>query len=754
MSFWFFLALLWLSETTAAPSIRIALCISQLPRTTSDGGRDLNDFEWPWSGVSFFRNDSDIETSLFIYHQLAANLFDSTRVNDILTRVASLNPTRVVVGVAPSREELFQWISPGLNATNMYEFASYGTPQEVHVGVVRGRRSALNEAHLRWRVFQIVRQYESDHQFSFTHVVNLRSELRFWLPPPRLRDLAARPHTLWTQGNNGYGGVNSNFAFMSRSIADSFMAQGLDELSSGKMTAVGRSFVMSQSAEEQVLMSVRAATTPNSHLWSVCHMPTVAALQCCDQAAAAAIGEICSWSGACFASVEVKLEWSERVDKFLSQLDLAHLRVAAGAVGHAKQAGVRGVVGQNFLDPAVWQLLIDGATVSCNAAAGTQMLAADYVVVGSGSGGMSAAEALSRRKQSVIVVEAGSSREEFGRSGVLERIERLRVLPGESGQPLAESLFWDTELQTKLPGQLLKFTAGKFVGGSGVLSSTALAAGTRASFDRWPSGWQFQDVQAELQSMLSTWPHSRQASATLDRLVDNSTGCNVLDAALQVCPHRELRVGAQSGTESGTLARSTLSADRCSVLLTNGAARATLDRLLKRFPNRLCRGDAYNVLLAPRVEKSGSPLKRLQKSIVRRIVWQHDLDAEVITGRPRVQLGAEGAKAVGVLYAIEGATSYSAYVGARRGVVLASGAVGTPGVLFRSGIGQSAEMAVVGIKPVYVQPNLGQFLTDHTRGAIQCALHEPGAFADRLSNLLMIGATMDDRIVLRVESNK
>lgn len=49
-----------------------------------------------------------------------------------------------------------------------------------------------------------------------------------------------------------------------------------------------------------------------------------------------------------------------------------------------------------------------------------------------------------------------------------------------------------------------------------------------------------------------------------------------------------------------------------------------------------------------------------------------------------------------------------------------------------------------------MHPDLGRHVTDHALGTITCPLLNRTAFADRLSALLMVGVTSDDRIALNV----
>ena len=71
----------------------------------------------------------------------------------------------------------------------------------------------------------------------------------------------------------------------------------------------------------------------------------------------------------------------------------------------------------------------------------------------------------------------------------------------------------------------------------------------------------------------------------------------------------------------------------------------------------------------------------------------------------------EGGRAVGV------ETSDGARISARL-VVVSAGAIHTPGVLVRSGVGDATELAALGVEPVAVVPGVGANLSDHPALAI------------------------------------
>jgi choline dehydrogenase len=98
----------------------------------------------------------------------------------------------------------------------------------------------------------------------------------------------------------------------------------------------------------------------------------------------------------------------------------------------------------------------------------------------------------------------------------------------------------------------------------------------------------------------------------------------------------------------------------------------------------------------------------------------------VVRGRsPATRVLFEERRAVGVEYEREGRRQQ---VRGRR-VVLAAGAVFTPALLLRSGIGPEAELARLGVRPVAALPGVGENLIDHT-AVVMWAVPRPGVCTD------------------------
>jgi hypothetical protein len=254
-------------------------------------------------------------------------------------------------------------------------------------------------------------------------------------------------------------------------------------------------------------------------------------------------------------------------------------------------------------------------------------------------------------------------------------------------------------------------------------------------------------VQRDFESLFARWPHRLQESADLRRFTNET--CVQVDELLRLCPSIGLTLTDDVWTQSGVLARATVALDLCAGLLGNDTAR--LAALKYNGGNGWCRADAYNVLVAPLL-RSSEKIRLFANVLVRKVVWSDDVDAELVM-HTRVTSSSRR-RAVGVLVRHAFGTQYdlqTGYVRAVRGVIVACGVLGTPAVLHRSGIGQLAALLQSGIRPAAVLPDVGRHVREHALGTIRCPVRKGVyAFSDRISDLLMVGVTSDDRVAINV----
>jgi choline dehydrogenase-like flavoprotein len=93
----------------------------------------------------------------------------------------------------------------------------------------------------------------------------------------------------------------------------------------------------------------------------------------------------------------------------------------------------------------------------------------------------------------------------------------------------------------------------------------------------------------------------------------------------------------------------------------------------------------------------------------------------VISGRPVDRVKFDGNKAVGIVLAAKGSAEVDTLM-ANREVILAGGALASPGILQRSGVGPSELLGKLGIDVVFDSPEVGQNLQEHRCIMIQWQL--------------------------------
>lgn len=311
----------------------------------------------------------------------------------------------------------------------------------------------------------------------------------------------------------------------------------------------------------------------------------------------------------------------------------------------------------------------------------------DHVVVGAGSAGSVVAAGLADRGSRVLVVEAGPR----------DRDPRIRI-PAAAADLWFGRLDWafDTTPQPGLGGRSDTWPRGRVVGGSSSINAMMHVRGIDADFDAWAeagaTGW---DASA--------------MNAAFRRLEDDERG---------PAPHRgaggPMSVSRQRDPRPLTLAF----LDACEEL---GIPRVedhhvephgcALTMVAQRDGRRWSAADGF---LAPRVGRSGTTLT-------------------LRTGVEVVRVVLERGRAVGIEAIVRGRRRL---VRARHGVVLAAGAIGSPVLLQRSGIGDAAHLARLGIDVVVDNPSVGANLQDHlvagmigaaSSGSLHGADRDPGA---------------------------
>lgn len=280
----------------------------------------------------------------------------------------------------------------------------------------------------------------------------------------------------------------------------------------------------------------------------------------------------------------------------------------------------------------------------------------DYVIVGAGTAGCVLAARLTEDPAvSVLLLEAGPSRKKL----------EVRV-------PAAFSRLYRTEVdwglatvpQPELDGRKLVFPLGRMLGGSSSMNAMIVARGHRLDYDEWNAvapGWSWDDV-------LPYYERSARGPFPLAELRDPSPLTDAFVAAAQVAGIRP-----------------------CADLNGPDNEGVAVVPVSQRRGQRFSAADGY---LAPARRRP---------------------NLTVQTGALVTRVLLHGSRAIGVSVRVSGSEEE---VLAKRGVIVAAGAVHSPHVLQLSGVGPREVLEAAGIGVAHELPGVGEGLRDHVSSGI------------------------------------
>lgn len=295
----------------------------------------------------------------------------------------------------------------------------------------------------------------------------------------------------------------------------------------------------------------------------------------------------------------------------------------------------------------------------------------DCIIIGAGSAGCVLANRLSADGQTrVCVVEGGGS----------ERDLRVQVPAGILalyGNPRFDYAYTGVP-QPHLNNRRIPVNRGKALGGSSSINSMVFIRGTRSDYDGWRDlgcdGWGYDDVLADFKrlerNVIGQSPdwHGFDGEVFVDRPRD---------------PNPVSRMFVAAGAAVGLAENTDFNAETQEGL-----------GLYNVTQNRGRRWSSYRAFLEPVKDRP---------------------NLTILTGAETRRLCMAGRRITGVV--VKGPDG-ERILTARREVILSAGAIGSPGILMRSGIGPAAMLRAAGVDVVVDLPGVGQNLQDHVDGMI------------------------------------
>ncbi|MBB4857445.1 choline dehydrogenase [Novosphingobium chloroacetimidivorans] len=289
----------------------------------------------------------------------------------------------------------------------------------------------------------------------------------------------------------------------------------------------------------------------------------------------------------------------------------------------------------------------------------------DYVIVGGGSAGCVLASRLSADPRNrVVLLEAG------GESGGF-----WNRMPAAGMKHLGTERDWlfVTEPDPSLNGRQGYWSAGRLLGGGSAVNGMIYIRGDRRDYDQWAhdlgcTGWSWHDVL----------PYFRKSEGYTGEPSQTHSNLGPLGVSKLRMEHPLTRTFIEACEQYGL-----------------------------RHVEDYCAGDvdgAFTMLVTQAGGQRSSAARAFLDDARKRP------NLSVVTGALVDKVMIEGGRATGVRYRQDGKAHT---VLARGEVIVSAGALQSPAVLMRSGLGPTEQLQALGIEVVRVMPEVGRNLQEH-----------------------------------------
>ena len=317
----------------------------------------------------------------------------------------------------------------------------------------------------------------------------------------------------------------------------------------------------------------------------------------------------------------------------------------------------------------------------------------DYVIVGAGSAGCVLANRLSRDPGArVLLLEAGGEDDYFW---IKIPVGYLYTI----GNPRTDWCF-RTQPEPGLKGRTLLYARGKVLGGCSSINAMIYMRGQASDYDHWAKlgnpGWSWDEVL----------PY-------FIRVEDYAHGADGLHGA-----GGELRVEER----------------RVSWEILDAWREAAAECGIPKIPE-FNRGDNLGTAYFQVNQTRGVRLN-MTRAFLRPVMGRPNLTVVTRAHVHRVLTEAAGGRLRATGLEVRVGAAGLQRVAARREVILAAGAIGTPQLLLLSGIGPADELARAGIPLVHALPGVGGNLHDHLQVRMMYKVHGVRTLNERVGSLL------------------